>query len=297
MKKLVLLALLACAAPSAARIVDGVAAVVDGRVITVRDVETTAAARVKMGAPGQDQRKEALEGLIEKALIQKEAERLGIAVTNEDAEGAAADIRKRNNLDEAAFKEALAAQGMPWSEYLDQLKTQILKIKVAGQVLRSRLRPEESDLKEFYLRHASEFCLPDQVRLRHVEVAAGPVAAEAARRRIEAGETPEAVAREVAGKEFMDMGVLAVGTLSDTVRDAIRNASAQGVSPVVQMGGVCHLFLVSEQKTARVPPYEEIAPEAKEKVLARYYEDKEEELFRGWIDSLKEKAKIELFGS
>lgn len=298
MKRILLLSLFLCAAPAAAVIVDGVAAVVDGRVITVREVETTAVARTKMGAPGVDQKKEALEGLIENMLIQQEADRLGVSVSKGDVEAAAADIRKRNNMEEAAFKEALASQGMPWADYLDQLKAQILKVKVAGQVLRSRLRAEEEDLKEFYLKHAAEFCQPDQVRLRHLEVSGGREAAEKARRRLEAGESPEVVAREVAGeKGLTDMGVLAVGTLSDTVRDAIRNASAKGVSSVVQMGDVCHLFIVSEQKTARVPRYEELDSATKEHVQNRFYEVKEDELYRSWIDTLKEKAKIERFGS
>lgn len=297
MKRILLLTLLA-ASPASARIVDGLAAVVDGRVITLGEVAKAANARAKLGGPAADWRKESLEGLVENCLIQKEAARLGIAVTDDDVQAAAADIRTRNNLTEEAFREALAAQGLPWPDYLEQLKGQILKVKLASQVLRARLRPDDDDLQEFYLKHAADFCQPDQVRLRHLEVPGGRETAEGAKRRLEGGENPEAVARDLAGgKGYTDMGLLEVATLSDTVRGAIRDASAAGVSPVVELGGSCHLFVVSERQTARVPKYDELPPDTKERVKGKYFEEKEDELYRAWIDALKSKARIERFES
>lgn len=297
MKSVTLLLVLACAAPAAARVVDGVAAVVEGQVITLSDVEESTSARLRLGAPAQVAKTEALEGLIENALVDKEAKRLGILVTKVDAEAAAEEIRKRNNIDEQNFRQLLATQGLSWSTYLEQLRVQVLKVKVAGQVLRSRLRPEEGDLREYYLKHAADFCEPDQVRLKHLQVTGGKDAAEAARARIEAGEAPEAVALDLGGgKTYDDMGVLAVGSLSDVVRDAVKAASAKGISPVVELGGVCHIFVVAETKQGRVPPYEELSNDTKSLVRERYAEDKEQELYRTWIDGLKEKAKIERLG-
>lgn len=282
-------ALLGSAAPAA--LVDGVAAVVDGRVVTLSEVREASAARSRLGPQGpSDPSVEALEFLIEKALLENEASRLGAAVSDAEVEKTVADIRSRNGLDDEAFRAALAGQGLEYEDYLAELRSQILRAKVAGQVLRPRLQAEEDDLREYYLKNVSVFCEPDRLRLGHVEVPEGREAAEAVRARIAAGEPPEAAATPAS---YKDMGLLERDSLAEVVQSALQGVAPGGVSPVVELGGVCHLFVLKEEKKGVAPPYEGLPAETKEVVRARFYETREQDLYRQWMDSLKQKASIE----
>lgn len=282
--------LLAPAARGAA--VDGLAAVVDGRVITRSELDQALVLAERTGlASGPGARDEVLEGLIEKALVEAEARRMGVAVAAEEVERAVADIRKRNGLDEAGFRSVIEGQGMDYGQYLGEVRSQILRLKVAGRALRSRLQVGDEALREFYLKNVADFCDPDAVRLFHVQTRGDDArsAAEAARARLLAGEDPASVARhvspEVAGT---DMGYVPLQNLSEEVRAALSAADPSGVSAVVEMRGACHVFVVADRQGGRVPEFEEV----RDRVRERYFQDREEELYRTWIDSLKAQARI-----
>jgi len=296
MKPWLVLLLALWAGPAAAGLVDGVAAVVGGRVITKSEVEELASmsSRSAAAAPG-DRTSKALESLIETALVEREAERQGINVTDEELEQAVADVRKRNNMDDRTFREAIASQGMKYDAYLRTLRSQVLKAKVTGRALRSKLKVGDEALREYYLKNVAEFRDPESVRLYHIQISAsrGIAAAEAIRARALAGESFSALARQVSegpgAAKGGDMGYLAVKKLAGEVWDAVSGLPEGGVSHVVAMGGAFHLFYAAEWKGGRIPAFEEL----RDQIQDRYYKEKEEELYRSWMDSLKEKAGVE----
>jgi parvulin-like peptidyl-prolyl isomerase len=279
------------ATPALSSVVDGVAAVVDGRVITRSEVEELAATRSRLDARSAGAVREALDLLIEKALVEKEAARYGIDTSEEEVDRGIADVRSRNSMDAEAFEGALRAQGIAYGAYRSEIRREILKAKVAGPVLRARLDgAREDELRAYYLKNVSAFREAEEVRLGHLELSADRGAAEAARTKIAAGADPRESARTVPGAGgYADLGWMTPESLSEAVREAIQTVAAGGVTDVVELGGKCHLFLVTEKKKGRVPPYEEIL----ELVRQRYFEEKEQELYGAWLDSLKQNARIE----
>jgi len=236
-----------------------------------------------------------MESLIETALVEREADRMDVRVSDEELERAVADIRKRNGLDANAFREAIASQGLDYDSYLGTLRSQVLRAKVASRVLRSKLKVGDDALREYYLKNVAEFRDPESVRLYHIQISAsrGLPAVEAVRARALAGETFPALARQVSegpgAAKGGDMGHLAVKKLAGEVWDAVSGLPEGGVSHVVAMGGAFHLFYAAEWKGGRIPAFEELRDQSQD----RYYKEKEEELYRSWMDSLKEKAGVE----
>lgn len=282
--------------PAAALMVDSMAAVVDGQVVTRSQVEEFLAQgqATASGLPKASQEKQALEELIERALVEREADRLGIDATDEEVGQAVKDIRARNGLDPDAFRQAVTAQGMTYEGYLREVRFQILRAKVASRVLKSRLRVGDEALREYYLKNVAEYREPESVRLCQIQVPdSARERAEGLRKRALAGESPEKLAEEAsrgrAGPRSGDTGFVPLRNLSKQVRDAIAGLPKGGVSPVVELGGVCGFFEVLERKEGRIPPFEEV----RDRIREAYFKDTEEELYRTWIESLKEKARIE----
>jgi peptidyl-prolyl cis-trans isomerase SurA len=279
------------ASPVFAVTVDGLAAVVDDQVITRSELKEALSLEERSGqVSGPDAKSRVLEGLIENLLVEREAKRLSISVSDEEVLRAVEDIRTRNGLDDEAFRSALAGQGMDYGAYLDAVRTQILRVKVAARVLRSKLDVGDEALREFYLKNVADFCEAESVRLVQIQTK-GPEAresAEEARSRVLAGEKPEAVARELGSPTGGDMGYVLVKNLAEQVRKALHNLEKGEVSGVVEMNGSCSLFVVADRREGRIPPFEEV----REQIREQYFEKKQDELYRTWIESLKEKAQI-----
>lgn len=292
MRWFLLLASFLAAVPAAGAAVDGLAAVVDGRVITRSELRQAVDLAERTGrAEGPDASAQVLEGLIEQALVEQEARRLGVAVTPEELEQTVADIRTRNGLDEAAFRAVIVGQGMDYDAYLEEVRSQILRLKVAGRALRSQMQLGDEALREYFLKNVATFCEPDAVRLFHVQAGGAQArqAAEAARARVLAGEDPAEAARGVSPQATgTDMGYVLFENLSDEVRAVLNEAGEEGVSPVLEMRGACHFFVVSDQRRGRIPDFEEVRDQVRE----RYFVDREEELYRTWMDTLKARARI-----
>lgn len=274
-------------APAVASVVDRVAAVVDAYVVTQGEVDDYLAFQNDIvGGPPMD-RTQAREALIEKALVEREAERRGLIPSDEELESALADIRDRNKMSEEQFLRALADEGMDFDTYLRQVRDQMVQVKVAGVVVRERMGVGDEALREYYLKNVASYCESPALRLVHIQVPGeqGRERAEELRHRVEQAGAPGAVGDQ---GRLTDMGYVLVENLSTDVRSALEGLPVGGVSPVVEMGGSCNLFYVAERKDGRIRPFEEVRDQLRE----NYFRDKEEELFRLWIEDLKAQARI-----
>lgn len=274
-------------APAVASVVDRVAAVVDAYVVTQGEVDDYLAFQNDIvGGPPMD-RTQAREALIEKALVEREAERRGLIPSDEELESALAGIRDRNKMSEEQFLRALADEGMDFDTYLRQVRDQMVQVKVAGVVVRERMGVGDEALREYYLKNVASYCESPALRLVHIQVPGeqGRERAEELRHRVEQAGAPGAVGDQ---GRLTDMGYVLVENLSTDVRSALEGLPVGGVSPVVEMGGSCNLFYVAERKDGRIRPFEEVRDQLRE----NYFRDKEEELFRLWIEDLKAQARI-----
>lgn len=103
-------------------LVDRIVAVVDGKAITRFTVEQ----RMKLMKLSYD---EALDELVERALIARDAADAQLSVEDGDVDRALGEVMAQNKLDEAAFKEALTAQGFTLASYRVELRGQLLRLR------------------------------------------------------------------------------------------------------------------------------------------------------------------------
>lgn len=130
----------------------GMAAVVNGQVITTQDV--AARARLMAMSLGLTPTPEIInrlapqvsKQLIDQALQQQEISKLGINISNQDLANALSHIEQSNGLPPGGLQKRLAAAGVPYFTLLAQLRTNLGWQQVLHQVLGPGLDPTPGDL-------------------------------------------------------------------------------------------------------------------------------------------------------
>ena len=146
--------------------VDGIAAVVNKDVITVKEVEQQVAKiqaelRAQRITPPAREKLEsqALEALITEKVLQQEAQKKGIRISDRDVDEAIASVARRNNATVAQVQAQIKAMGLNWNEYrqsmMQQLQFDRLRMALAEQSIRISDSEVDAFLKEQANRKAS----------------------------------------------------------------------------------------------------------------------------------------------
>lgn len=136
--------------------VDGIAAVVGGAVITVREVDQRTKviageirnSRMPMPPPDEIKR-QALDILITESLIRQEGEAMGVRVTDQDLARAVESVAKRNNVNVTQLRNQVKSVGLTWSQYEERLRREILVDRVRQAMAESTVRVSDADVDAF----------------------------------------------------------------------------------------------------------------------------------------------------
>lgn len=158
-------------------LLDEVVAVVNNEPITwselYREMEFIASEDVRNLSPSEKRkffeknREALLEEYINSRVILKEAQSLGITVSNEEIDEAIERIKKKYSLDDTTFLETLKKERFTLSSYRKALSEQIMITKVVSQEVRSRVVVTEDEIKAHLNAHP-EYTGPETLRLRQL---------------------------------------------------------------------------------------------------------------------------------
>ena len=159
MKKIVPLLICSVLAASA-QIIDAMAIDVEGEPITTLEIQAVAQ-KLQMS------KQAAVETLIKDRLEKSAIKKANIQVSNAQVEAKIQAIASAKGLTQAKMQSILAQQGLTWESYLMQVKTEMKKEIFFQQVILSTIqRPSDSELKEYYNTHQSDFAnAPKQMSL------------------------------------------------------------------------------------------------------------------------------------
>lgn len=136
--------------------VDGIAAVVNDDVITLRQVEAQLQPLVKqltqqqVPMPDMDtMRRQVLQRMIMEHLEQQEARSLGIRVGDAEVLEALQHIAQRNNFSEQQLRAEVERNGVQWDDYLLNLRQEILLDQLRMRVVDSSIHISDSDIDAF----------------------------------------------------------------------------------------------------------------------------------------------------
>ena len=287
-------------AASGTAVVDRVVAVVNGEIITLSDVQREEALRKKDGK--RDQR-QLLEEMIDRKLQMSAAKRAGMDVTDKELSDAIADIMKRNSMDEKQFEAALGKEGITLEQYKEELREQMTLSRTFNKFVRSGVAVNEAEVREFYDRNQQSYGLPEEIRVRRIFFSL-PDKATPSQTSAVKEKALEALARARKGEDFIrlvkelsespdaasggDLGFVQRDQAVQEIQDATNNLKPGDIAGPVLFAGGFNVIKVEELRRP-VKPFEKV----KDEISKMLYEQKMENTYRTWLQSLRSDSNIE----
>lgn len=300
LKKMVLAGLVVglMAVTANAETLSKIAAVVNEDIITTRQLDQRLDAEAA-GATGAVQQRQMLDMMIGELLMQQRAEEIGIVVADEDIEKAISDVETQNNITREQLEQALIAQGLTMTRYRNQLTNQILRYKLMGREVQSKVDITRQEVRNYYQQHLDDYRQSAHTRLSRLSF---PISADSqqaqhdadlARRKLIEGASVDQVLLDLSGQtqiEGGDMGAFKAGELSPAFEQAISTLEVGDVSEVLELGGMVHLLKVEERNSGGVAELSSVEGQIGELLRQQKLETKLEQ----WRTELKGEAYIDI---
>ncbi|OEU71649.1 MAG: SurA domain-containing protein [Desulfovibrio sp. S3730MH75] len=300
---------LACFASSIAnaeeKVVDGVVAVVNGDIITMYEMNAKMAPILKqfggksLSAVELEQvkniREQILQRFVNEMVLDQEAKRLKVNVSDKDIEGEVNRIKGNSNLSDEEFNRQLKLQKTNLEEFKDGLRKDIRKHRLLSFKVKSKVVVTEEEIKAVW--NSTKVQEAEENQSVHLKLILFPtdISAEKIREEIIAGEITfeEAADKYTAGPGAGtggDLGVLEWGDLATTWRDALAGLKVGDLSqPFKVQSSLALLKLDSYAKNE-----EDTFAENREEIYDRLYREKQDAVFADFIKKLREKAVIQI---
>lgn len=308
---LVLIAVLSFALVSTAQaaVVDRIAAVVNNDIITTyaldQAVATRDAGKAEQATSAKQRdalRRQVLNQLILEDLLQQKIKELGIRVSDKELDAAIQDVEKQNHLTHSQLIAALKAQGMSVATYRENLRKQILRIKLVGREVRSKVQVTHQELFTYYQQHIADYRQEATVRISDIsfplpahaspkEVAATREKAQKALAKIRQGEDFSAVLKAYSASgaaQGGDLGIFNQSQLTAVFSKAIAGLPKGGVSPVVETPRGFLILKVVDLTPGQPRTFDTVKGEIQRTLMTK----KTRERYKKWTSELKKKAYI-----
>ncbi len=297
------IAITALAAPGhAAQLVDKIVAVVNGDIITLRELEISVqAARTSMNLPKslpeekeRELYRQVLESKIDEILLEEEAERLEIEVSDVEIENQLRQMRKKMGLTQDQFLQQLSEQGLTLADYRDKMAQDILKHRLISAMVRRKVIVTDEEIEAYYQEHMDKYTQERQVELDLI-VLPPDADAEAVRQSLVSGQHDFAsVARELSvgpGAEAGGrLGVFAWKDMASNWKDALEGVEKGGVSEPFPVEGRTALLRATTVADGQAVGLSEVRDE----IFRELQGPKMEALYNEYIQKLRDKAVIDI---
>ncbi len=279
-----------------AKLVDGIAAIINGDVITFSEVDE------RTSLAHQD-RAHALADLVGERLLEADVRSLHLEVTPDELDRAVDEVRKENNLDADRFEQALKSQGLTMERYRAQLSKQIARMKLMQVKVKGKVTISDEDVKTTYRQETATAASLVHARHLFVAVKEGSPIAD-----VQAGRTKaeRALAEIKAGKEFAvaakqysdaptahlggDLGFIRRGELLPEIEQAAFALAPGQVSEVIRARGGFHLVKVEEKKLDAPPDFEHAKDAIRERLMRAALEKEAQR----YVQQLRKEASVEV---
>ena len=300
----VILGLALTSAPGPRQLVDRIVAIVNDDVIILSELDDAEnIPGINLSSDPTERRKQLLEQLINERLMQQQISEAKIEITEDELGRAIQDILRTNKITEAELKTAVEARGLSMGQYREDLKSQLIRLKLIDTKVRSRVVIPEAEIRAEYDRRVRDESKETLVRVRHVFLRWGEspdpnertrvlTAAKAARQRILNGENFEQVAREVSQSSTAqvggDLGEMNQTQMLPELAKAIGPMKPGDISQPIETPNGVHVVRLESRRSKASTTY----AESRIKIYQELYQREVEAQMRVWLEELRKQAAV-----
>ena len=297
-----------------AQAVDGFAAVVNERVITMGDVldfiqpNILQLRDVYAGEELERKREEAyttgLQLLVDQALIVEEFKKSGGTIPDRLVNDRINEvIFDQFENDRAKFLAALAEEQITLEDWRERIRERLIVSALRQQEINDRVQVTPDNLRQAYEKSRAKFSRPQQVKLSMITLRKDRSADETAAReeavrlrgRLLTGENFATLAKEFSHDPKAvnggDWGWITPQDLRAELRQGLDTLKVGDISDILETPDAFYVARIEEQRAAYQPTLEELRPEL-EKDVRRAEVDR---LYQAWMERLKRKHAIKIF--
>jgi peptidyl-prolyl cis-trans isomerase SurA len=305
---------IAFSTPSFAELVESIVAVVNGDIITQTDLENHIKAGERMHAKTrafkeleeENRRSMALDQLVDQAILDQQIEKSDIDVTDEEIMRAVNNILSQNGMTMQHLRGEIAKKGLTWSQYQENVKREIKKVKFVNQVISSDVKISDRDLHDYFDKNRASFHGGKQVHIAEIvfpftgvnsEAEAIELRDKAIRVAREAHANPESFARLAKqhsrgpnADKGGDMGMLNIADLPPSVGEMVRGLPTGGVTPPIPTDNAVVIAKVVAWPKLSADEFEKV----RDTIYDRLQNERISDALTAYIQRAKQNAFVEM---
>lgn len=229
-------------------------------------------------------RQTAIQNLVDRILLLREATRAGMTVTDEEVQTALAEIAPRVDGVEGC------RAGMDSAENLEDIANRLRVDKLRQLWLSKAPKPKKGEAKAWYLKNKETMQFPAAAHAMHILKQSGPEEVEALRQRILAGEDFATVANEGSDcRDGCDLGWFPEGHMVEEFEAVAFQIPIGEVSEVFETPFGFHCVKVLDRRERGTPPFEDVEQE----IEANLWRANQEAHLHNCFEAMLNRAKIE----
>jgi peptidyl-prolyl cis-trans isomerase SurA len=294
-----------------AQLIDGIAAQVGSDIVLISDVRNLAGPmelRVRAAGGGESDiaqlRADALERLIERALVREVVRRSELEATEIELDTAIGAIASENNLTIGQLIATVEAEGLPFAVYRERIRGEIEQTKVVNGMVASRVTVEEAEVLALYQeRYQDQPSGGDELHLAHLLVpfsGEGTAARTAAcrdalemRAKLDSGQSLDLVASELPEESrAYDLGWIHDAALASWMAQEVLDLEPGGTTPVIETEFGCNVLQVVERRSFRRREFDDV----KEQLYDELFNQRMQQEYIEFIEKLRKQTYIERKG-
>jgi peptidyl-prolyl cis-trans isomerase SurA len=312
---LVGMALAAPAAPSATQLLNGIVAIVDGKVITENEAREFIEPVIDFlkkrhgHEPKVFQEKalkayrDGLDELINRQLMLLDFESEGFRLPQRFVENFVQNRIREQYGDRPRLIKTLEQQGMTYEDFRQEIRDQFVIEQMQSRNVSSGILISPYKIEKSYEENVIDFRLPDQIKLRmivlNIPEGADPAGVEKLANELLRKITDVVEFKEVASiysegaqaADGGDWGWIETKVLRKELADAAKLLKKGETSGVIKTADACYVMYLEDVRIAYVRPLHEVRDEIEGKLIA----EERKRLQQIYIDGLRKKAFIRFF--
>jgi len=295
--------------------VDGIAAIVNGEVITYSQVRSLSEPREKQlqtqytGAELQKQlkatRELALKDLIDRQLVLQAFKKEKYEIPDHFVDERMHEIIRQNfGGDRNTFIKTLEAQNYTLGEFKQKEMEQMIVQAMRSHNVKTKNIISPTKVDDYYKKHRDEFTTKEQIKLRMIMI---PGQKDTATAPAQKALAEEVLGRLAAGAEFDrtaqiysedstrdnggDWGWIERNTLAAPLEKIAFNMPLGRISNIIEYAGNYYILKVEDKHGGTTKSLVEVRPDIEKKLI----QQEAQQIQERWIASLREKAYIKTF--